>query len=230
MLGKINLNKIKKYINSFDKVDWRNLRSVNPVSTVFGIDRGTPIDRYYIEKFLSNNKQFIRGNVLEIAENVYSKKFAQIGANFEILHATKDNPKATIIGDLTDPNSLPENKIDCFICTQTLNFIYDFKKAIEGSYYLLKKDGVMLATLAGITQISRYDMERWGDYWRFTTLSAQKAFGEVFGLQNVEVNCYGNVLASIALLEGISSEELTQEELDYTDDNYQITITIRATK
>jgi len=142
----------------------------------------------------------------------------------------KENMNATIVGDLTNIETLPENKIDCFICTQTLQFIYDFRAAIEGSHFVLKKNGVMLATCAGITQISRYDMDRWGDYWRFTTLSTLRLFEEVFGRGNVEVDCYGNVLSTISFLEGIGAEELTKEELDYRDRDYELLITIVATK
>ena len=73
-------------------------------------------------------------------------------------------------------------------------------------------------------------MDRWGDYWRFTDLSIKKAFEEAFGEGNVEVETYGNVLASTAFLQGISAEELTREELFYKDRDYQMTITIRAMK
>jgi hypothetical protein len=213
-------------------IRWVNLRTTKPISKVFGLDRGTPIDRYYIDLFLHNNKSYIRGNVLEIENNFYTKKYAvdlsQVQS--EILHYTSDNPKATIIGDLTDKTTLPQGNIDCFICTQTFNFIYDFKEAIQGAHSLLKKDGVLLATLAGVCQISQYDMERWGDFWRFTSKSAQRAFEEVFGAGNVEVAFFGNVLSSVSLLHGISAEELTKEELDYSDPNYQIIITVIAKK
>jgi hypothetical protein len=87
-----------------------------------------------------------------------------------------------------------------------------------------------MATVAGISQISRYDMDRWGDYWRFTSLSALRAFQEVFGEGKVKVESYGNVLSSIAFLEGISAEELSKEELDYKDDDYQMLICIIAKK
>jgi hypothetical protein len=198
---------------------------------LFGLDRGLPIDRYYIEKFLASHKDLIKGGVLEISESTYSRKFGGEGVTrHEILHFTDDNPQATIIGDLTLPATLPENRIDCFICTQTFNFIYDFKKAIHGAHHLLKKDGVLLATLAGISQVSRYDMDRWGDYWRFTTLSALKSFEEVFGQGRVEVNCFGNVLSSISFLEGISAGELSAAELDYADPDYQMLITVLARK
>lgn len=214
----------------FNRPDWYNLRSLDPISPSFGLDRGTPIDRIYIEDFLKKNSDSIKGRTLEIADNFYSKKFGCAIEKFEILHATADNDKATIIGDLTDISTLPENRIDCFICTQTLNFIYNFKDAIAGIKYLLNEGGVVLATVAGISQISAYDMSRWGDYWRFTTLSIQKSFEDVFGKGNVQVDYYGNVLTSIAFLEGICSEELKEDELFHKDPNYQMTIVVRATK
>jgi hypothetical protein len=223
---------IKRLLNrKINSVNWISLRSVQPVSIVFGLDRGTPVDRFYIEKFLSENKHSIKGDVLEIAESTYSKKFGdQHAINYQVLHYDNTNSQATIVGDLTDISTLPENAVDCFICTQTFNFIYDFKKAIQGTYHLLKSGGTLLATVAGISQISRYDMDRWGDYWRFTTLSAFRSFEEVFGKGNVQVDCYGNVLSTIAFLEGISAEELKLEELEYKDENYQLLITIKAVK
>ena len=64
--------------------------------------------------------------------------------------------------------------------TQTLLVIFDFRAAIANCYRALKPGGVLLATFPGISQISRYDMDRWGDYWRFTDLSARRLFEEVF--------------------------------------------------
>jgi len=51
------------------KPQWHNLRTVQPISRVFGFDRGTPIDRVYIENFLEKNKNLIKGVVCEIAED-----------------------------------------------------------------------------------------------------------------------------------------------------------------
>jgi len=212
------------------KPNWYNLKNLEPISRVFGFDRGTPIDRVYIEEFLHKNRYLIKGVVCEIADNSYSKKYGSNVEKYEILHYTSDNKNATIVGDLTNTSTIPQNAIDCFIMTQTLNFIYDFKSAISGLHYMLKKGGVALVTVAGISQISRYDYERWGDYWRFTDLSIKKAFEEVFGEGNVQVETYGNVLASIAFLQGIAAEELTNEELFYKDKDYQMIITIKARK
>ena len=70
---------------------WHQLRSTVPVSSVFGLDRGKPIDRYYIEKFLHQNSPSIKGVVMEIGEDVYSKQFGTGKiAKQEILHFSKE--------------------------------------------------------------------------------------------------------------------------------------------
>ena len=73
-------------------------------------------------------------------------------------------------------------------------------------------------------------MERWGDYWRFTTLSARRLFEEIFAKSNVTVQAYGNVLTAIAFLEGLVVNELRREELDHLDADYELLITVRAKK
>ncbi len=210
--------------------NWKDLRNVKPISSNFGIERGLPVDRYYIEKFLKENKALIKGRVLEVGDDYYSSLFETGIVKQNILHYTSTNPKATIVGDLTNLKTLKPNVADCFICTQTLNFIYDVKLAVKGIHFLLGENGCALVTLSGISQISRYDMDRWGDYWRFTDKSVKQVFSEVFGKENIEVLYYGNVLASVALLEGISSEELTEKELLYTDKDYQVIVTVKAIK
>ncbi|MBM2817606.1 MAG: methyltransferase 11 protein [Parcubacteria group bacterium] len=227
-------NSISRKMSVFFFVTFKRIitlfRSVLPKSQKFGFDRGGPINHYYIEKFIEENSSHINGTVLEIADSRYSKKFGKNVERFEVLHYINDNPKATIVADLTKIDTLPENFADCFICTQTLNFIYDFKSAIKGMYHLLKPGGILLATVSGISQISRYDMDQWGDYWRFTTLSCEKIFKEVFGEENVKVDFYGNCLSARMFLNGQSSMELTKKELDYKDNDYQVLITIKAHK
>ncbi len=212
-------------------VVFNDLMRNKPVSTVFGCDRGTPIDRHYIEGFLQKNAPFIKGKVLEVGDSSYSKKFAGEGVtSFEVLHAAAGNKAATIVGDLTDSATLPANFADCFICTQTFNFIFEVKKAIAGAHHLLKPGGVLLATVSGIGQISRYDMDRWGDYWRFTSASIEKLFQPVFK-GGLEIQTFGNVLAATTFLQGIAVEDLPDETLlDELDPDYQLVICVVARK
>lgn len=220
----------REYMISKTSVEkFGGLWKVTPISNCFGFDRGLPIDRYYIEKFLKSHCDDIKGVCLEIAENTYTQKFGGVKVTkSEILHLTPDNPNATIIADLTNAPQILDETFDCIIFTQTLQHIFDIKSAIKTLHRILKENGVLLATFPGISQISRYDMERWGDYWRFTTLSAQKLFSPYF--KKLAIKAYGNVLTSSAFLYGMASDELTREILEYNDDNYQLLITVRAQK
>jgi hypothetical protein len=89
---------------------------------------------------------------------------------------------------------------------------------------------VVLATVPGISHIIRYDMDRWGDYWRFTSLSARRVFEREFGEGQVEVEAHGNVLAATGFLYGLAGSELRPAELDQTDRDYEVLITVRAVK
>ena len=202
-----------------------------PISNDFGLSRGTPIDRYYIESFIKENEIDLKGAALEISENTYTKRFDYGVTSFEVLHVDESNRKATIIGDLTQPKTLPESAVDCFICTQTLNFIFDVRRAVEGCFRLLKDGGVFLGTVSGISQISRYDMNRWGDYWRFTDLSLKRLFAEYFRESNIAIRIFGNVFAANAFLQGIALEDIEDRSLlNVRDPDYQVTLGIRAVR
>ena len=212
-------------------VYWGSLRRLTPISRVFGLDRGQPIDRYYIETFLFHNSADIQGHILEIGDASYTRMFGgDKVAKSDVLHVTPDNPQATLVGNLATGEGIPSNKFDCLILTQTLLFIYDVQAAIANAHSALKPNGVLLATFPGISQISRYDMDRWGDYWRFTDASARRLLGNMFGLENVTVETHGNVFAACAFLHGLAAEELKQAELDYQDPDYQVIIAVRAVK
>lgn len=214
-------------VRSFD-----SLRRVTPISRDFGWDRGLPIDRYYIEKFLQKQSQDIRGRVLEIQNNNYTHKFggAQV-AQSDVLDIDEKNPQASIIADLTSAEQIPSDTFDCIVCTQTLLLIYDLRAAIRTLYRILKPNGVLLVTIPGGShKICRDEMQRVGDYWRFTSLSAQRLFEEAFQSGNVEVGTFGNVLTAIAFLHGLATRELRRDELEYHDPDYEVTITVRAVK
>lgn len=208
-----------------------SLRRLEPVSRQFGLDRGTPIDRYYIERFLASNQEGVRGRVLEVGDSVYTRRFG--GARVtqsDVVHAEPGNPNATLVADLARGDELPSDAYDCVICTQTLPFIYDVRDAVRTLHRILKPGGTLLATVPGISQISRYDMDRWGDYWRFTTLSTRKLLLDFFPEAALDIRAHGNVLVAVAFLNGLAAEELTAAELDHTDPDYEAVITVRATK
>jgi glycosyltransferase involved in cell wall biosynthesis len=208
-----------------------SLRRLTPVSRRFGWDRGgLPIDRWYIERFLEEHANDIAGHVLEVRDDTYTRKFG--GGRVtraDVLHVT-DDPRATIVADLTCADQIPSESFDCIVLTQVLPFIADVGAAVRTLHRILRPGGVVLATLPGISQIIRYDMDRWGDYWRFTSLSARRLFECWFPHGDIQVAAHGNVLAATAFLYGLSSRELQQPELEHHDRDYEVLITVRAVR
>ncbi len=193
-----------------------------PVSRIFGTERGTPIDRFYIEDFLQKNSNAIHGDVLEIAENTYTLKYGHAPLNSHILHVSSDNSNATLIGNLETGENIPVNSFDCIILTQTLPFIYDVRAVLKHSYLALKPNGTLLLTLPLIAQISRYDMDRWGDYWRFTDLAALRLLQEFFQKDKIVITVYGNYYAASSFLAGMALEDINRKRLFPTDHDYQL--------
>jgi SAM-dependent methyltransferase len=212
-------------------VRFGNLRRLSPISLHWGSERGKPIDRYYIERFLSACASDIRGRILEIGDDKYTRMFGDDRVSqSDVLHVAESRSKVTIIGDLTNADHIPSDTFDCIILTQTLQAIYDVPAAIRTVYRILRPNGVALVTVPGISKISRYDMDRWGYYWSFTTKSMQRLFEAVFPADKVQVHANGNVLAAISFLYGLATEDLRKKELDFQDPDYELLITIRAMK
>jgi hypothetical protein len=201
---------------------FKNFSSTQPVSTVFGIDRGTPVDRYYIEKFLYKNKYLIKGDVLEVAESTYTKKFGGKHVLKPLIFSYTSGDEIDFTGDLETGVGITHDIADCFIMTQTLPFIFDLKTAVKNALKMIRTNGYLLITVPGITQLSRYDYDRWGQFWSFTDKSLQKLF-EDEGTENI-IETYGNVKTACAFLNGVAYEEIKKSDLDFIDHNYQVII------
>ena len=213
-------------------VDFGALRRVRPLSRLVGFERGLPLDRYYIEGFLMGHAADVRGHVLEFGDDTYTRRFGgtRVTAR-DVLHATAGNLQATVVADLGAAVPLPPNRFDCIICTQTLQMIYDVRRALGHLHTMLKPGGVLLLTAHGISRITRHEgVDPWGEYWHFTTQSLRRLLGETMPGAAVEVTACGNVLAAIALLHGLAAEELTADELQYHHPDYEVVIMARVVK
>lgn len=218
--------------------DWRrarppdlgDLRRVTPIDPNWGFERGTPIDRVYVERFVGGHAEDIRGRVLEIAAPDYATKFGSGVEQVDVLMAREGNPLATIVGDLADAPHIPDGSFDCAIVTQTLQFVYDARAALATLHRILAPGGVLLATVPGITKISPPEDEEFGEWWHFTARSVRRLAEEAFGEGNVEVEAYGNVLAAAGFLYGLAASDLRPEELDARDRLYEVIVGLRAVR
>ena len=202
--------------------------SLNPLSTDFGYSRGTPIDRHYIEAFLQAHSADIHGDVLEIGDDAYSRRFGgERVSRQHILHVDPSHPRATITGDLADAGVLPPSAFDCIVLTQTLHLIFDLAGAVEQLHRSLRPGGVALITVPGITPIDRGE---WKDswYWSLTDKALARLLAGPFEAGQVAVSSRGNLFAATAFLHGAAVEEVDPAKLDRFDAAYPVTVTARA--
>jgi SAM-dependent methyltransferase len=211
------------------RVRFGDFDRTSPISADFGFDRGTPVDRYYVEAFLATHSGDIRGRALEVGDASYCRQFGTGIVRQDVLHVAADNPDATIVGDLSIPGVLPEDAFDCLVVTQTLHLIYDMHAAVAEMYRALKPGGVLLLTCPGVSQVDRRD---WGAtwFWSITRPAAEHMFADAFGAANVTVETRGNVYAAVCFLEGLALEEVDTAKLEVLDLSYPIIVTVRARK
>src|SRR4051812_30494715 len=205
-----------------------SLKRTRPISRNYGWERGTPIDRFYIERFLSLHAGDITGRVLEIGDDEYTRRYGTSVTHSDVLHASPGHPQATIVADLADAPEIEDATFDCVICTQTLLLIYDVEQAVATLHRILKPGGTALVTVPGVSRICREEADEWGDYWRFTSDSATRLFSDEFGSDNVTTTAYGNVLTATAMLHGLAAEDLTSKQLDTRDRDFEVLIGVRA--
>ncbi len=213
-------------------VDFGDLGRVSPISAIFGLDRGQPVDRYYIERFLQANAADIRGHCLEMGDAHYIHKFgAGNPSQIDVLHVTEGNPQATMVGDLTNADHIPSAIFDCIIFTQSLQMIYDVNAALRTLYRILQPGGVLLLTSHGISKIGRrLGRDDWGEYWHFTTQSLARLIQENFPGAQATISSYGNVLSAVSYLHGLAAEELNPADLDVLDPDFAVIVTARVVK
>lgn len=202
-------------------------KSIQPLSSKFGFDRGTPIDRYWIDSFIKQNSRYIHGRCLEIGDRRYTSGYGIGVTKSEILDLDPNNKTADIIGDLRNlSNVINSGTYDCIILTHVLGMIDDYYSALSECYRILKPGGTLLVTVSTLSPTYNQKF----NYWRFTPASARYVFAKIFGEKNIMVGSYGNVLAGQCFWVGMAQEELTKEQLEFNDPRYPCISTIRATK
>jgi SAM-dependent methyltransferase len=208
---------------------WGTLRRTRPVSANYGLERGTPVDRVYIERFLKRHAEDIRGRVLEIRDPRYALAFGQERVtSIDILDNDPDNDQATIIADLGVPDALPAATFDCAIVTQTLQYVRDPGVASANLARALAPGGVALLSVPSASRIDTHLAD--SDLWRFTPEGLKLLISQGGYWDAMEVVGYGNVLASVAFLMGLVSEDLRPRELEDHDAYFPLVVCARARK
>jgi glycosyltransferase involved in cell wall biosynthesis/SAM-dependent methyltransferase len=211
--------------------DFGGLCGLSPVTDNWGFARGRPVDRVYIERFLSQHRGDIRGHVLEIGDNSYTLRFGEgrIGKSV-IADVNADNAKATIIADLVNAPQIPDGTFDCVILTQVIVLIFDVEAALRTVSRILKPGGVALITVPGISQIGTDATESAAWSWSFYPNTLRRLLVGYFDSKKLIVESYGNVKTAIGFLAGLAQEDLAPDDFQHNDSRYPLIVAARGIK
>jgi hypothetical protein len=204
---------------------WGNLRRTRPFSENFGFERGTPIDRHYLQRFLKEHADRITGDVLEIQLPGYTQKY---GRNVVTSHTLDINAsfRPTYCTDLAVADSVPSNRYDCFLLPNTLCVLKDIEACLRQALRVVRPGGMVLGTSAGFVPLTPDA----SDYWHLSAAGWSEVASRVWPRGSYEVRSYGNALSAVAAMMGLAVEELTDEELDVHDDRYPVLVTLACRK
>jgi hypothetical protein len=210
--------------------DWGELRRRAPVSREWGEERGKPIDRHYIEAFVEAHREDLRGAVLEVQESDLTERWGG-GAieRIDVVDVEASNPRATLLADLRNASHIDDASFDCFVLTQTLHVIADVPAVLREARRILRPGGVLLATFPAASRVC-VEYGREGDFWRATEAGVRELFRTAFSDRELSLHAYGNLLTTIAFLEGMACHELDAAEFGPFDPWYPLLFGIRAVK
>lgn len=178
----------------------------------FGSGRGTPIDRKLIMDFLAVETADLGSNlkVLEFGDKIFSERYLPDSNHYQFNFLEGQCPveshdKKEVQGDLTQRNATPP-QFDLIIATQLLGFTENPFIAAIGLIDLLSPGGLIIGTEPFCSPVSKYDDERWGDYFRFTSKGVLKVFSDD-RIDEVKVTPLGNWETSLSIYKGFCLED-----------------------
>jgi len=199
-----------------------------PLSDHHGLDRGTPVDRRYIDVFLGGHSLAIRGSVLEVGSDAYTARFGGDRVQQRtVVDIDAANPRATLIADLDQAGSLPLGAFDCIILTQTLHLLRRPGRCIDNCFAALRPAGVLLVTAPSVSRVSPTYPD--ADFWRFTRAGMSELFARCWPA-SFTVEAFGNLRTCLAFLLGEVVEDLADHDLDHHDPRFPLTVAVAATK
>ncbi len=197
-----------------------------PLSDDYGFERGTPLDRKYIEGFLAAHRDAIRGSVLEVGDDHYAARF---GGNKvserHVVDIDATNPNATVVADLSAEGSLPAKAYDCIILTQTLHLLPEPGIGIENCQRALNRGGSLLLTAPALSRLSPTFPT--SDFWRFMPAGIDRLFRRHWS-GPFSVQSFGNLRVCLGFLLAEVVEDLPEQTLALNDHRYPLTVAVHA--
>jgi SAM-dependent methyltransferase len=206
-----------------------SLLPVSPLSASGGFERGHPIDRLYIERFLELHKDKVRGRTLEVGDDAYTRTYGGDRVERADVLDIAAAPGVTIVGDIGRAETLPAAAFDCIILTQVLQYIHELPTAVRTIHHALKPGGSALISVPAVSHIVADSTRDWWQ-WLFTEKALADLFAPTFGRDNVIVQSHGNCFAATAFFYGLAQKDVSRRKLEPFDPSYPIVVTMAVRK
>lgn len=222
ILGPRRVTTLRCITRGYGLPRWGNLRRTTPFSSTFGFERGTPVDRHYLHRFLNQNRALITGDVLEIQTDSYTRRYGQQvrrSATVDIIPLFQP----TYLCDLAHcEHTVPSAAFDCVLLPNTLQHLRELDLCLANIRRIARPGGSVLASAAGLLPLTG-DVP---DLWRFSPDGWREKLAHAWPGISITVAGHGNCLASVASQLGLALEELTDAELDANDPRFPVLTTI----
>ena len=186
--------------------------------TEWGEERGTAVDRWYLERFLREHAASVHGLVLEVKSDQYASSLG--AAQVEVLDIDPANARAVVVGDVCDAATLSAGRYDAVVFTQTLQLVDDPAAAVRNLLSSLRPGGTLIVTVPCLSRLVDGS-----DRWRWTPAGLRHLLEQAGG-PDVELTVVGmgNGLAARAFLFGLAAEDLAPQALTAQDDDYPLVV------
>ena len=210
-------------------------RRLQPIGN--GRLRGTPIVRYYWDRYLQKNRSAIRGVALEIGTTYTIRSYGgQSVDQADAIDLFAHSPEVTVVADLSRADDIAADIYDCFVIQFTMHLIYDVEAALFHAVRILKPGGVLLVNFPCVDYYFPHGLDMGtGEplymYWWFTPIQVENILRRI-GLHEADysLEIYGNLFTRVAYQLNLPAEELTEKELDTYDAGHPLLICARVVK
>jgi SAM-dependent methyltransferase len=222
LMGPRLVTRLRCVLRGYDLPRWGNLRRTIPFSAAYGFERGTPIDRHYLHRFLNVHRDLITGDVLEVQNSSYTTRYGHDLRRTETFDILPQFSPTYLCDFARSEGIVPSASYDCVLLPNTLQHLRDLDACLRNALRVVRPGGVILASAAGLIPLTGDTP----DYWRLSPDGWREKMAIAWAGAEIEVAGHGNCLAAMAAQLGLALEELTTSELDAYDPRYPVLTTI----
>jgi SAM-dependent methyltransferase len=207
-----------------ERLDFGSFKRYGPLCPNYGYSRGTPIDRYYLEKFIAEIRDQVAGDTLEVGGRRENQKL--YGFNNPHSYTTMDvepHPDVAVVADVHHADAFKADSFDTVVILNVLEHCENPSLAVANVHRWLRNGGRVFCMVPNAQRVHGAPH----DFWR-PLPAAIKLLFSAFSRRQLFV--YGNTLSTIASLMGVAAEELSPTDLDWHDRDYPVATCIIAEK